>query len=77
MVLLFNAGLPRTDVNLEIVALNTKGQSIATLRQSVAQLPRGETVRLEVPSYELPDEVHTLTVALARNQPAAQVGDRP
>lgn len=71
-VLLFNAGETRADVSLKITAMDAGGRTLASFRPSVAELPRGETVRVEVPSYELPDEVHSFNVVLITDQPAEQ-----
>ena len=65
VVLLFNAGATMTDVALKISALDARGRSLAEIRPCMAALPRGETTRVDVPSYELPDDVETLTVASA------------
>lgn len=70
-LMLFNAGATMNDVAMTISALDWNGKAIATIRSTVAVLPRGETIRVEVPSYELPDGIETLTVAMDRNQPAA------
>ena len=72
VVLLFNAGETMREASLEISARDDKGKTLAIIRPSVVPLPRGEITRVEVPSYELPDDVHTLTVALERSQLAGQ-----
>lgn len=71
-VLLFNAGETRADVFLKITAMDARGRTLATLRPTAALLPRGETVRVEVPSYELPDEIASFKVVLTKEQPAEQ-----
>lgn len=71
-VLLFNAGSTMADADLTISALDPNGRAVARFRPVVPELPRGEITRVEVPSYELPDDAHILTVALEHNQPAAQ-----
>jgi hypothetical protein len=66
VVLLFNAGPTIDDAELLISAVDAGGRTTACIRPILPQLPRGEIVRVEVPSYEIPDETHILTVALER-----------
>lgn len=66
VVVLFNGGASLEDVALKISALDDKGRTLAIIRPAALPLPRDWIIRVEVPSYELPDDVHTLTVALER-----------
>lgn len=49
---------------LEISGIGGPDGRAFRVRQEVERLPRGEMVRVEVPSYELPDEPRELSVAL-------------
>lgn len=51
-------------VVLEISGVGGSDQTPFRIRQEIERLPRGEKVRVEVPSYELPDEPRELSVTL-------------
>lgn len=51
-------------VVLEISGVGGRDQAPFRIRQEIERLPRGDKVRVEVPSYELPDEPRELSVTL-------------
>jgi hypothetical protein len=51
-------------VLLEISGVGGQSQATFRIRQEIERLPRGDKVRVEVPSYELPDEPRKLSVTL-------------
>lgn len=51
-------------VVLEISGVGGQSQATFRIRQEIERLPRGDKVRVEVPSYELPDGPRELSVAL-------------
>jgi hypothetical protein len=71
---LFNAGYDLRDAELKITGLSSTGSKLCSICRQVSELPRGATVRLELPSYELPDEVARLNVSLAGAEWAQPTG---
>jgi hypothetical protein len=71
VLLLYNAGPTVGDAEVIISAMDATGQVVALIRPLSPELPRGEIVRVEVPSYEIPDDAQTLTVALATGDATA------
>jgi hypothetical protein len=64
-VLLFNGAYALKDVWLDIRGRHADGRELVALKQAVDTLPVGREVKIEIPSYELPDDpVQELTVAL-------------
>jgi hypothetical protein len=63
-VVVFNSGYPLRDVVLELRGTGKEGQGLFTVERTVEELPQGEKVALEVPSYELSAPLGALTVAL-------------
>ncbi len=63
-VLIFNGGYPLEEVALKLHGLDAEGEEAFVIEKSVAHLPRGEEVTIEVPSYELPVPASDITVAL-------------
>ena len=63
-VVLFNAGYSLSGVEIEVRGEQPAGTRIFAVRHVLEALPRGETVRTEIPSYELPEPAETLTVSL-------------
>lgn len=70
----FSGGHSLESVTVEISGIGDADGRAFRVRQEVERLPRGEMVRVEVPSYELPDDPRELSVALvsadvSRNTP--------
>lgn len=63
-LLLFNGGYDLADVNLRVVGTGQTGRALCAIDRTVEEWPRGQHVRLEIPSYELPDRVQALYVEL-------------
>jgi len=63
-VVLFNAGYPLQEVVLEGRGADQNDKKLFTIEQTVLELPRGEQIKIEVASYELPAPVRALFVAL-------------
>ena len=63
-VLLFNAGYPLREVEIEMRGEQPEGTQVFSVRRELDALPRGETIRAEIPSYELSGPAETLTVSL-------------
>ncbi len=61
----FNGGYDLRSVILRLVGLDDSGKSLCSVEQSIADLPRSATVRVEVPSYEVSSELKRLIVSLA------------
>jgi hypothetical protein len=62
----FNAGYDLRSVRLRLVGLDDSGTTLCSVEQSIADLPRGATVRIEVPSYEMTSEIKRLIASLAQ-----------
>lgn len=63
-VVLFNGGHPLQQVVLKVRGRDEQGGGLFAVEQTVPELPRGEQVRIEIPSYELPAPVRAVSVAL-------------
>ncbi len=63
-VILFNGGYPLGDVVLNVRGEDPTGRELFATEHPVGELPRGKEVTLEIPSYELPDPVHAVSIAL-------------
>jgi hypothetical protein len=63
-VVLFNAGYPLCKIEIEVRGEQPAGTQVFVVQHALETLPRGETVRTEIPSYELPGPADTLTVSL-------------
>jgi hypothetical protein len=63
-VLLFNAGYPLQEVVLGVRGVDDSGKELFSVEHAVQDLPRGEQVKIEVPSYELPAPMRVLSVSL-------------
>jgi hypothetical protein len=65
-VWVFNGGYDLVDVVLATRGEDAAGQTVFRVERELASWPRGETQRLEIPSWELADRVQGLRVALVR-----------
>lgn len=65
MVTVFNGGYDLCAVVLRVRGQDAAGQELVAIEREIDEWPRGESVELEIPSYELPDIVHALSVELA------------
>ena len=63
-VLLFNAGYPLREVEIEVRGEQPEGTQAFSMHHALDTLPRGETIRAEIPSYELSGPAETLIVSL-------------
>jgi len=63
-VTIYNRGYPLASVVLKVHGLDAQGQSVFSVELSCDRLPRGETVTLELPSYEISEPASGLAVAL-------------
>ena len=63
-VLVFNRGYPLREVVLEVRGEGDGGRELFTVERTVDELPQGKDVAVEIPSYELPAPLRTLTVTL-------------
>lgn len=61
----FNAGYGLRSVALRLVGVDSAGRVLPGLEQTISELPRGATVRIEVPTYEISIEISRLIVSLA------------
>ena len=71
-VSVFNRGYGLTEVRLRIRAFDAGGRVLADLEREIAELPRGTTTVVEIPSYELPHPATRVEASLvsAEFQPA-------
>jgi hypothetical protein len=60
----FNAGYPLVAVKILVRGEGPDGATVFCTRHELERWPRGQTVTLEIPSWELPDEPHKLSLAL-------------
>ncbi len=60
----FNGGYDLCEVVLRVWVRNAAGQELVAVEREIQEWPRGESVELEIPSYELPDIVRALSVEL-------------
>jgi hypothetical protein len=60
-----NTGYPLTDVVLRIRGEDADGRVLFALEREIASLPRGQTVAVEVASYEVSAPYRALKVSLA------------
>ncbi len=63
-VILFNGGYPLSDVVLNVRGEDQNGRELFATEHPTGELPRGKDMMLEIPSYELPDPVHAVRLAL-------------
>lgn len=63
-VAVFNAGYPLACVQLQIRAVDRAGATVLTIDRDLDRFPRGVTIELEVPSYDINEPVHALDVRL-------------
>jgi len=66
VVKVFNGGYDLRAVLLRISGTGSAGLVLLAAQREIEDWPRGATVALEIPSYELPDPVQTLTVELVQ-----------
>ncbi len=71
-VVLFNGGHPLRDAVIELTGKDAGGREVFTVRQTVEKLPRGAESRVEIPSYELPDEPGGMAVSLVSAELAVE-----
>jgi hypothetical protein len=64
-VFMFNGGYPLRDVVLELHGEGKDGKALLAMEQTLAELPRGEEVSFEIPSYELAAPLARLVITLA------------
>ena len=60
----FNGGHALADVVLRVRGSDKAGVALFALEREIASWPHGQSVRLEIPSWEIPGPVHTLSVEL-------------
>jgi hypothetical protein len=60
----FNGGYDLRDVVLTVRGTDDEGTTVFSINQDVARWPRGETVGLEVPSWELPAPARRIVVTV-------------
>ena len=63
-VLVFNRGYPLREVVLEVRGEGDGGRELFSVERTLGELPQGRDVAVEIPSYELPAPLRTLTVTL-------------
>ena len=68
----FNAGYDLAEVVLQVRGLDEAGVELLAVERAMEDWPRGESVKLEIPSYEMPDLVRTLDVELVEAEFGAQ-----
>ncbi|MBI5763551.1 MAG: zinc ribbon domain-containing protein [Planctomycetes bacterium] len=61
----FNAGYDLRSVSLRMVGVDSTGRMLRGVEQTIVELPRGATLRIEVPTYEVSEEISRLIVSLA------------
>lgn len=61
----FNAGYELRSVALRLVGVDSEGRMLPGVEQMISDLPRGATVRIEIPTYEVSVEISRLIVSLA------------
>lgn len=64
-IVLFNGGHALSSAVLEIKGIGGADGRAFTAPQGVGLVPRGESIRVEVPSYDLPDDPRDLSVSLS------------
>ncbi len=65
-VRVFNAGYPLRDVHLEFTGRDGANRVVARRSERLAELPRGEPVEFEVPSYDVSGPVERVSLKLVR-----------
>jgi hypothetical protein len=60
----FNAGYALVAIKIAICGTAPAGEEVFCIKREIERWPRGQTVTLEIPSWELPDEPHKLSLAL-------------
>lgn len=63
---LWNSGYPLRDVTYEVRAANKHGGAPYVGTYELEHFPRGTEIVIEIPSWELPDAVHSVAVRLVR-----------
>ena len=64
-IVLFNAGYPLEDVVVKIRGLDDTNQhEVFAIRREIGLFPRGRTLTVEVPSYELPAPACAIAVTV-------------
>ena len=63
-MVLLNTGYPLCDVTLRVVGEGEAGRELFAIERAAEDLPRGEPVTIEVPSYEITAEPRRLVVSL-------------
>jgi len=63
-VRVFNRGYGLVQVRLRLRAFDQQGVVLADLEREIEELPRGTTMMVEIPSYELPHPVTRVEVSL-------------
>lgn len=63
-VIVFNAGYSLREVVLALGGTGKDGKELFAVERTAEQLPQGEEVSLEIPSYELPAPLRALKVSL-------------
>jgi hypothetical protein len=62
----FNGGNDLAEVTLRVRGRGRAGQDVFETERELEEWPRGRSLRLEIPSYELPDSVCELDVDLVK-----------
>lgn len=65
-VAVFNGGYDLAQVGLAVRGLDEAGEALFTVEHDIEDWPRGRIVQFEIPSYELPDPIHSVNVELVR-----------
>jgi len=64
-VALFNGAYPLREVVLDLRGQDAEGKELFVVEERVEELPVGRQVKVQIPSYELPNPVAAMTVRLA------------
>ena len=62
----FNGGYDLAQVALGVRGEDKTGRRLLTLQREIERWPRGQAVRLDIASYEMPDPVYALYVELLK-----------
>lgn len=63
-VVLFNGGYPLEEVVLKVCGTDPQAKPVFAVERTLDELPRGQEVTVEVPSYEVPAPASDLVVRL-------------
>ena len=71
-VMLYNTGYDLRNVMLDIRGTGVHGEPRLTVRHEIEFFARGRELRIEVPSYEMNDEVKNLTVSIVSAEQSSE-----